>query len=822
VIPTTPVLQVLAWRLVAPELVARESYPGESGETEDGAPSDAWVRRRLCEGALALPFQLATDAILQARQLAASPLDGLRIIAEATLRLEHAVPRVHDEDAWDSVCRIVPADIVALALPDIADRDPREAGLQQRLGWPPILRAHQTVFHKVCNAELAEVHAHLGGSMPTGLLWALLWSGALRPEALVQANLEFGADPDWRDALLEAQSLLASFNGPDLPGLVALTIPLPDGELARRLLRGVRLDQELDDSTWPFEGQTVGRTAVGGLLVPERLAIHRALWCRSQGYLDEASEAHRDALSRIRRYVAIRSAFNVLLSQPPSQRGLNEFRSWYDRRSALWIRPGRGAPARANNARRAEALGIELLLESWLLDHNTSGPGPCKPLDIELRTCLPLNGRAATDFFVTLARGVRSLLERWKHPPLRVGIIHHTIKRAGREQGHEALDEFERVWDLLVAFPEIRPLLVGLDAASDELACPPRSFAKAYAWIRSKLDRDAMPDDGPPIRLGFTFHAGEDFRDLLTGIRHVDEAAHLLGMRAGDRLGHALALSWPVEEFYIERHAAFPTVADRALDLAWAGAVLFHAEGHGEFQRDARERLMALLTDCGARPLVSVSDLLGALDVDGANKPASPRARTLWSKLFKREEDASAHADSVEPPERALLESELLYLMGISEVAASAFAPPPQRPREWRRLVGACQALARQRLLKQGLVVEINPSSNRIVGGFATIDRLPYTNLNRPGPRLPDQPANIPLCMGTDDAGILHTSLRREYELVGKSAIARGFDLPDVHAWLDEIRVTGRRACFIRDHAPAGKDLFDSLAGLLEERDSDP
>ena len=125
----------------------------------------------------------------------------------------------------------------------------------------------------------------------------------------------------------------------------------------------------------------------------------------------------------------------------------------------------------------------------------------------------------------------------------------------------------------------------------------------------------------------------------------------------------------------------------------------------------------------------------------------------------------------------------------------------------------ACQLIVRTRVLEKGLIIEINPSSNRVVGGFVGTDRLPYTQLSRPGPREYGQPANMPLAIGTDDAGIFHTSLRREYEMVGQAALAQGYSFPDVQAWLEEIRETGRRASFIKRSAPTG----DVLAKKLRE-----
>ncbi|MDE7408727.1 MAG: hypothetical protein K2N09_01760, partial [Muribaculaceae bacterium] len=83
--------------------------------------------------------------------------------------------------------------------------------------------------------------------------------------------------------------------------------------------------------------------------------------------------------------------------------------------------------------------------------------------------------------------------------------------------------------------------IMGIDAASSEIGCRPEIFAQTFRFLKSA---------------GFaaTFHVGEDFYDMADGLRAIDEAIHFLGLEAGDRLGHALALGIDPDEFYRERH----------------------------------------------------------------------------------------------------------------------------------------------------------------------------------------------------------------------------------------------------------------------------
>lgn len=76
----------------------------------------------------------------------------------------------------------------------------------------------------------------------------------------------------------------------------------------------------------------------------------------------------------------------------------------------------------------------------------------------------------------------------------------------------------------------IAHFLTGIDAAANELHTPPEVFAPVYRAAR---------------RAGFvhfTYHVGEDFEHLTSGIRATYEAITFLNLSVGDRIGHGTAL----------------------------------------------------------------------------------------------------------------------------------------------------------------------------------------------------------------------------------------------------------------------------------------
>jgi adenosine deaminase len=82
----------------------------------------------------------------------------------------------------------------------------------------------------------------------------------------------------------------------------------------------------------------------------------------------------------------------------------------------------------------------------------------------------------------------------------------------------------------LKAYPRLSQWVRGIDAAANELHAPPEVFASCFRMCRQA---------GLTHR---TYHVGEDFPHLLTGLRHMLDAMELLDLRDGNRIGHGTAM----------------------------------------------------------------------------------------------------------------------------------------------------------------------------------------------------------------------------------------------------------------------------------------
>jgi len=115
--------------------------------------------------------------------------------------------------------------------------------------------------------------------------------------------------------------------------------------------------------------------------------------------------------------------------------------------------------------------------------------------------------------------------------------------------------------------------IFGIDAASHEVNCRPENFGQVFRYLsNSHLDYPFLgypPDKIYLPQLKKTYHAGEDFYDIIDGLRAIDEAILFLELKHGDRIGHGVALGINPEKYYKTRpYIAMPL--QNALDnCAW-------------------------------------------------------------------------------------------------------------------------------------------------------------------------------------------------------------------------------------------------------------
>lgn len=153
-----------------------------------------------------------------------------------------------------------------------------------------------------------------------------------------------------------------------------------------------------------------------------------------------------------------------------------------------------------------------------------------------------------------------------------------------------------------------------------------------------------------------------------------------------------------------------------------------------------------------------------------------------------------------------LAEDDLLAALGFKGNAAR-----PTRcyaDTAWLDLVGQLQDLLRQRLKHKPICIEANPSSNLVVGGYASYTELPYRIL---------VDSELALSINTDDPGLFMTSLPGEFQMMYDDW-AGGMNHRAILSWLNDRCFDARQSSFLSAQTPVGEDALALLA-TPEQRD---
>lgn len=354
--------------------------------------------------------------------------------------------------------------------------------------------------------------------------------------------------------------------------------------------------------------------------------------------------------------------------------------------------------------------------------------------------------------------------------------------------------------------------LKGIDACSQEIGCRPEVFAPVFRQLRNQVV--SLGEHQVP-QLRITYHVGEDFLDIADGLRAIDEAIHFLGMRDGDRLGHATALGYGVEQWYERKHGKIVLPAQDYLDnVVWVYNKLlefrisdsevlkdyllkeYMALFYQIYKETENRRGMDIFTYYEAWKLRG--DLPGLYDT-GRYRPGVTRyIQPFLITPDYQEERSQREKDEV---------AQLYYRYHFNESVREAGKQPVERmvPLMYVKAVKQIQLEMQWQIAQRGIGIEANPSSNLAISSMESYMEHPIMNLYNLGLNHVDHDgcAQMFVSINTDDKGVFHTSLENEYALMA-SAVEHMTDdngkrihsPQEVYDWLDRIRRMGNQQAF--------------------------
>lgn len=332
----------------------------------------------------------------------------------------------------------------------------------------------------------------------------------------------------------------------------------------------------------------------------------------------------------------------------------------------------------------------------------------------------------------------------------------------------------------------------GIDACSQEIGCRPETFAAAFRYLRNQCTMTAQSRTAQcrPM-LHATYHVGEDFLDITDGLRAIDEACLFLELEDGDRLGHAIALGIDASEYYKNKAWTVYLPAQDLLDnFVW---LLFRCQAWGIsipllLRTELKEQARQLLREIYPSLMPSLADHYHAWRLRGDDPELYRCAGTaagigallpnwIHPAFYRSVFAGSALASEGESEELlAMYRSDstlrqLLYAyhFGMAERERGQHIKAYRITREYVSLIQTVQDAMMRRMMKKGIAVECNPSSNKLIGPFDRYDQHPIFRFNHHGLPLPEfsqSRIGLRVCVNTDDQGIFDTSLENEYALL--------------------------------------------------------
>lgn len=464
------------------------------------------------------------------------------------------------------------------------------------------------------------------------------------------------------------------------------------------------------------------------------------------------------------------------------------------------------------------------------------------------------------------------------HEKRQISIRRYTL-RFGEIRRQTRSDAF-KLFRLLSSAHPVVPFIVGIDAASLELTTPPEVFAPAFHFLKaypieirkSGTTRAYFEKHDAVTRLvnnrllGMTYHVGEDFRHLLSGLRAIHEVVEYLHPQPGDRLGHAIALGldpgdWGKQMGY---HAVVPK-------QEWLDTLVWVHNFLGAGNRLIDELGIEDRIQYYSKKIYGKTQFVDERDIDLYCKPitlydswrlrqldpysvensypydierplcrgehrehrramggGTPRLHCFsipylgdspWKKrwLDVQKKKLKMLKNKVGSDGAYLLTKLYWFCPGVAEEGGKPITIDMMKKKKlWVQLCRQVQEKLKQVVRDRHLVVEVNPSSNRIIGPMASMQEHPVFRLTLDKEGRPVHEGRVTI--NTDDPGVFATSLSHEFYLLGEVLLDRGVPETEVMGWLEWLRQSGVDYSFLRTVPGCQDKRVQDILECLEKR----
>lgn len=802
-----------------------------------------------------------------------------------TLRGTEPLCRIEQVLLWRERYLLLGQDLFVCAY--LAQEDIRRKYYRDSFVWPAVLPTNHVLLEKILDQGIAENHQHLYGSSQT---FALSWCSVMnypethrtlaqnkkfnelfqpftirRPEEKLVSSvdrvryaclcryvlfswlkLQENEEPR-EDKLKQEEELWRFFDSPNAEFKVSRLLPALRIQYGAKIPQNRRnaecLDYALEE--WNFHSSP---DAAYRSLAGERYLLYQ---CFRHFLLGEMSR-RMEWLFYL--YLILKALFRSELIQVNQQLGFANFSNYQDRKKILCNKSCYESELlrMAINAPLKE--GKVVSLETRIAPEGTAKEniGWIRHLDQE---------KQFADLSLAQLQG--PYWRKWPgsrnddhHDELPYFFVYHFIKRKDIDAKtlpafsltcrHQKLRQTIRTQSIamtaaLSQTEAVSRRVRGIDSASHEIGCPPEVFASAFRYLRhfqqSRYYEKHLFMEKPKHLLSATYHVGEDFLDITSALRAIDEAVAYLELQRGDRIGHALGLGIdPIKYYELKQRRVYVRKQDRLDDLVW---LLFRGQSmkilkHGLTQQLETEA-HALLNEIYGEVIrkngwhIDLYKYYESMKLRADDPSNYVNMQFVPPTMYLHQYDEYALCDR----DASLVElrkdpsiTGLYYYYHYGREQKIRGSQPLEKEisLQYVEMIRDVQRCLQEEIAAKGIVIECNPSSNVLIGTFEKYQNHPIFKFCPPFSRSGNNNGGgaMQACVNTDDLGVFDTSQAFEYALLYQ-ALNEAYDdnghkkytEEDILEYLGSLRKAGLAAVFPsgeQNQYKMGRNHYDRLA----------
>lgn len=370
-------------------------------------------------------------------------------------------------------------------------------------------------------------------------------------------------------------------------------------------------------------------------------------------------------------------------------------------------------------------------------------------------------------------------------------------------------EQIEFIKNLRNENSEMSKYLVGIDAASLENETPVWVFAPIYEFARDSMFDPLIVGHSFYQSLNFTFHAGEDFRHILSGIRRIDEAVTHLKFHAGDRIGHGIALGLDVQKWFEENPVVILPRIELLENFLWAYLTLSSVKEdmNSTIMSYIEKRIYELTKEiyestAGIKTEVLIDAYLNMFHIKNSLSCEDDYVKNIFCKYLKKEKE-----------EEIVWNVEKLCIARNCNYYTKRMNEPVHLKvtEQELEITEQLQKIVRRKLSQMGIVLEINPSSNVSISSMDSLYENQIYSINS----FLQEDSNVMVCINSDDPSVFNTNVSNELAYIFNALLQKGVSKEDAMRWIEKLRINGINSSFIRRN-DSDQQVFEALIRLVD------